>query len=161
MLSSDSRCIRPPEGRCVSPATTCFSRRERRAAPGRSCCSSETSMPLRRGERRTVKVFQLKNVQVLTPQKSLCTVCLTNNHTKISSDSVSTHCVTIPWILWPSVENLWAYSGLFSNTAHRERSDIFIDAVSAASLSSCTHAQCGWLAILTQKLSFFDQWKRK
>lgn len=50
MLSSGSRCTLRAEAPCVSPATTCFSRTERRAALGRFYCSSGTSMPLRRGE---------------------------------------------------------------------------------------------------------------
>lgn len=51
MLCSGSRSCRRAEAPCASPATTCSSRTGGRAAPGRSCCSSETSLPLRRGER--------------------------------------------------------------------------------------------------------------
>ncbi|XP_029982097.1 myotubularin-related protein 9 isoform X4 [Sphaeramia orbicularis] len=49
MLCSISRCTHRAEAPCASPATTCFSRTERRTAPGRSYCSSGTSMPLKKG----------------------------------------------------------------------------------------------------------------
>ncbi|XP_039642392.1 myotubularin-related protein 9-like isoform X7 [Perca fluviatilis] len=104
MLCSDSRYTRRAEAPCASPATTCSSRTGRRAALGRFCCSSGTSMPLR----KVWKTFWL------TPSSSLMQATVKKEYLDLQGRLLSSvkicTCSSLTSQAWSSVSTLHALS---------------------------------------------------